>query len=62
MIWLSTFSVAASAAATDRVYWMERCVNLLLVAAQVITPATMARAIALMIITSIRAVPFWFGC
>ena len=61
LIWLTTFSVAASAAATDRLYWMERYVNRVLVADHDIAPASKARATALMISVSTRALPVWFG-
>ncbi len=60
-MWLTTFSVAASADATDWLYWMERYVNRVLLADHDIAPASRAKAMALMIIVSIRALPVWFG-
>src|SRR5208282_444441 len=61
LTWLTTFSVAASAAATDWLYWMERCVNWVLLADHDIAAASMARAMAPMTIVSIRALPVWSG-
>src|SRR5690349_21029162 len=54
-----TFSVAASAAKTDRLYSMERWVNLLLFNAHVIAPARMTNAMPLIARVSTRALARW---
>jgi len=61
VIWLTTFSVAASAAATDRVYWMDTVRQTALVADHRHHAGQYSQAMALMIIVSIKALPVWFG-
>jgi hypothetical protein len=56
-IWLRTFSVAASAAATDEVYRLERSVSLALEAAHAMAPARIIKATPVISIVKRRALP-----